>query len=433
MPRFALVVPIVLVAAAGASAQTARFVPIPGKSVSPARNESACLLSGTTGYSSVRVSADGKTLTTTIYPPGTYTGYIPRSIARWTAATGTVEIAPFDSNYAAVGISADGTTIFGDTWRWTKAGGYQDLLPSLRNEIGQQIGYIFGCSDDAQTVAGIQGMGLPFLPIDMFSWRINQTTTKTILPRAAEVPTGYFYFNTISGDGRIVAGSTRNFDPFDPLVPTNYAAVVIGPSGPRLITGETSDAGVTDLSFDGSIAVGYVKDGPKLRAFRWSDASELEFLDEGTAGVDGSYARAVSSNGSIVVGDAIAFGVEGTTAWIWTPKTKFVDLKSYLEGDFDLGAVLTGWQLLVATDVSANGRVIVGQGVNPDGCEQSFLVDLGPECGSDFNGDGFVNGDDFDAYVLAFEGGNALADFDKNGFVNGDDFDAYVLSFEAGC
>lgn len=58
---------------------------------------------------------------------------------------------------------------------------------------------------------------------------------------------------------------------------------------------------------------------------------------------------------------------------------------------------------------------------------ESFL------CGADFNADGFVNGDDFDGYVLAFEAGDTGADFDGNGFVAGDDFDAFVAVFESGC
>ncbi len=54
-------------------------------------------------------------------------------------------------------------------------------------------------------------------------------------------------------------------------------------------------------------------------------------------------------------------------------------------------------------------------------------------CPADFTGDGFVTGDDFDAYVLAFQTGDAIADFDGNGFVTGEDFDAFVTAFVAGC
>ncbi len=54
-------------------------------------------------------------------------------------------------------------------------------------------------------------------------------------------------------------------------------------------------------------------------------------------------------------------------------------------------------------------------------------------CGADFDRDGFTTGDDFDAYVSAFELGDISSDFDGDGFVTGDDFDAYVVSFELGC
>ncbi len=54
-------------------------------------------------------------------------------------------------------------------------------------------------------------------------------------------------------------------------------------------------------------------------------------------------------------------------------------------------------------------------------------------CPSDYNLDGFVSGDDFDAYLDAFYLGLPEADFDGNGFVTGDDFDGYTAAFEAGC
>lgn len=54
-------------------------------------------------------------------------------------------------------------------------------------------------------------------------------------------------------------------------------------------------------------------------------------------------------------------------------------------------------------------------------------------CGADFDRDGFTTGDDFDAYVAAFELGDISSDFDGDGFVTGDDFDAYVVAFELGC
>ncbi len=54
-------------------------------------------------------------------------------------------------------------------------------------------------------------------------------------------------------------------------------------------------------------------------------------------------------------------------------------------------------------------------------------------CTADFDGSGFVDTDDYDAFVHAFEAGTPIADVDHSGFVDTDDFDAYVHAFEAGC
>lgn len=64
---------------------------------------------------------------------------------------------------------------------------------------------------------------------------------------------------------------------------------------------------------------------------------------------------------------------------------------------------------------------------------QVFVNDATNQCPSDFNGDGFVNGDDFDAYVLEFVNGALAADFNGDGFTTGDDYDAFATAFQAGC
>lgn len=84
----------------------------------------------------------------------------------------------------------------------------------------------------------------------------------------------------------------------------------------------------------------------------------------------------------------------------------------------------------IATIRNAAGVVVSGSTV-VSGSGIDWSGPLG--CPPDFDADGFVTGDDFDAYVLAFEAGNSVADFDGDGFVTGDDFDAFVVAFEAGC
>lgn len=63
----------------------------------------------------------------------------------------------------------------------------------------------------------------------------------------------------------------------------------------------------------------------------------------------------------------------------------------------------------------------------------AVLKVTGTLCPADFDASGFVDTDDFDAFVLAFEAGSPIADFDATGFVDTDDFDAFVQAFESGC
>ena len=70
---------------------------------------------------------------------------------------------------------------------------------------------------------------------------------------------------------------------------------------------------------------------------------------------------------------------------------------------------------------------------NACGSRTSDPATLAIFCPADYDFNGFVNGDDFDAFVWAFEQGDMAADFDENTFVNGDDFDGFSLAFLWGC
>lgn len=54
-------------------------------------------------------------------------------------------------------------------------------------------------------------------------------------------------------------------------------------------------------------------------------------------------------------------------------------------------------------------------------------------CLADVDGNGFVNGDDYDFFASAFDAADAAADLDANGFINGDDYDLFANAFEMGC
>lgn len=50
----------------------------------------------------------------------------------------------------------------------------------------------------------------------------------------------------------------------------------------------------------------------------------------------------------------------------------------------------------------------------------------------DINGDGFVNGADYDLYLVLFVAGNQGADYDQDGWVTGIDMDTFRWDFIAG-
>ncbi|GMV24937.1 MAG: hypothetical protein AMXMBFR58_09680 [Phycisphaerae bacterium] len=77
----------------------------------------------------------------------------------------------------------------------------------------------------------------------------------------------------------------------------------------------------------------------------------------------------------------------------------------------------------------------VGYGTNGSNANDAMAlhVVITAPCPADFDQSGFVDTDDFTAFVTAFEAGTDDADFDGTGFVDTDDFTAFVLAFEAGC
>jgi hypothetical protein len=68
-----------------------------------------------------------------------------------------------------------------------------------------------------------------------------------------------------------------------------------------------------------------------------------------------------------------------------------------------------------------------------NGGYQLLVTTIEKLCPADFDHDGFLTFEDFDAFVGAFESGAATADFNSDGFLTFEDFDAFVAAFEAGC
>ena len=99
--------------------------------------------------------------------------------------------------------------------------------------------------------------------------------------------------------------------------------------------------------------------------------------------------------------------------------------------------------LAVGPTLAGGGRVILGIVDSGDPISVNRLLawvasgDVEAPCRSDFDGDGFVDFFDLDAFVACFDGEGCppgrSADFDLDGFVDFFDFDSFIGVFEAGC
>ena len=83
----------------------------------------------------------------------------------------------------------------------------------------------------------------------------------------------------------------------------------------------------------------------------------------------------------------------------------------------------TGW---------SNGQGATFPFVAPEG-GLALTASYAPGCTADIDGNGFVNGDDYDLFAVLFEFGDIGADINRDGFVSGEDFDALADAFIAGC
>jgi hypothetical protein len=87
-----------------------------------------------------------------------------------------------------------------------------------------------------------------------------------------------------------------------------------------------------------------------------------------------STARAVSADGSVIVGRGItSFDQPNDEAFIWDEMNGMRRVEDVLT---DAGLDLTGWKLKSAHGVSDDGNVIGGWGINPAGSEEGWIAQL---------------------------------------------------------
>jgi len=171
---------------------------------------------------------------------------------------------------------------------------------------------------------------------------------------------GSFSSRGISSDGRVVVGEN------------GHAVRWTSTGGLQDLgtVGGGTESFADDASGDGSVVVGQSRDGGQFwKAFRWTAATGMR--DIGTLGGPMAAAYNVSDNGSVIVGRALTSSNSASDrAFRWTAQKGMENLQSVLQG---LGVTgVNGWILFGATGVSADGTVIVGEGINPAKEREAF-------------------------------------------------------------
>jgi probable HAF family extracellular repeat protein len=188
-----------------------------------------------------------------------------------------------------------------------------------------------------------------------------------------------------------------------------------------------------DVSADGSVIVGYSRSTDGLEAFRWTLTGGIQGLGDLPGGEFQSQAYGVSANGSVIVGTSRT--QQGSEAFLWTQCDGMRSLQEILTTDFGLD--LTGWRLLEARAVSADGTTIVGYGFGPNGLG-GFVATLPepPSIDGDLDGDGFVGIADLNIVLGSWNQsvppGDALGDPSGDGFVGIEDLNTVLGNWNAG-
>jgi uncharacterized membrane protein len=309
-----------------------------------------------------------------------------------------VPLPPGMGENRALGISPDGTTVVG--WASPIAGNER----ALRWVIGQTPEVIGptplprsfttaeAASFNGSFVTGRTGA-------DSYRW-FQDGTIDDIPPLAGSLRSNDA--TGISYDGGVVVGNCQT-----PDGPRGYRWTPAGGSTPIPLPDpqpNSNEGRASAVSADGTHIAGFSRSATGYHGYLWSTTAGFERTSLGLPGGQGSYARDISADGTVVVGRT-EYSANLMRGWVWSAATGYTILPNlperdtlspnaisgdgttvvgsiYPSSDFsdpivwtsqtgtlrirDIltsnGVDLTGWTLGIATDVSFDGTSIVGVG-----------------------------------------------------------------------
>lgn len=270
---------------------------------------------------------------------------------------------PYDPNRlimhssVARGVSINGQVVVGGETTFEGYGSCSAPKSAIRWVNGARNALVGTCwtpveandvSADGQTVVGLVGNDDPDYPcVRAYRWTpsgLQRIGPCNPYPELGDVVSSGAY--AVSADGRVVVG----------YISTNWRNAAV-----RWIGTNAQDIGhlgggqsiAYDVSAGGSVVVGSARTSSgEWHAFRWIDGVGMQGLGV-LPGRDYSAGLAVSPDGQVVVGVSRSGANGPNRAFYWSGGAMV-----------DLGTLGTGWS--IASDISADGSIIVGSAYVPD-------------------------------------------------------------------
>lgn len=318
-----------------------------------------------------------------------------------------------------VALSDDGLTVAGTQSRrvlqpkvhsWTEAFVWtpDTSVKLLGVPGGQESSFAANVSGNGQLVIGSTGDGRsphPFIWSEPSGFQASETfseitpdgsylagngapearrySTATGVLTFLHGPVGWQLYDThvggISADGQVVVGSAAvvaggyqafRWDQKSGMVPL-----------PFLQEPHPVNSFAVDVSADGTTTVGREGDFgvPSERGVLWDGFGDPHEIVP-PLGFDAVFPAAISGDGRTVVGTA--FKSDGSSepvdrqSFVWTAQSGSFTLNQIMAENPDLLDSARGWLLYEATDVSADGRVLIGNGTNPLGHTEGWRLRL---------------------------------------------------------
>jgi probable HAF family extracellular repeat protein len=278
---------------------------------------------------------------------------------RWSAATG---LAPLGNEAGFVFTSARDASLNGNhITGYQQLGNFQYLSFRLVGGVSTDLGDLPGGSDntlalsisqDGQTIVGLGNFAFGASGDQGFVW-----TPATGIRGIGFLPGGNIsQAVAVSGNGQVIVGNSNNAAGVSlAFRSTPQGLVSLGD-----LSGGIQDSGASGVSFDGSVIIGRSNSANGYEGFRWTAATGMQPLGDLPGGMFVSTPQDVTDDGSTVIGYSET-GITSEEAFIWDAVHGMRNLKQVLQ--VDCGLDLTGWTLTRANAMSADGSVIVGDGI----------------------------------------------------------------------